>query len=441
MESRTAFIATRHFFPCWIKVSLVMLSALGPWGSTLAASGTWSSTAATGAWQTAMNWVSQIVPGAASGTTTNTDTATFNSGSTTTSIVPDLNRNLENIIFDTLASAYTIGTTGGNALSLTSEGEVQIASTFAGSNITESIDAPITLGGNSTFANNNTNAGVMLEFGGAIAGISSVQSLTISGAGSTTISGAIGGGNGTIAVIKNGAGTALLDGNDSFTGGLTLNSGSLTLRGNNTFSGGVEIDGGTLKLGNVNALGSNQTNAVKFGSASTGTLNLNGNSLTISGLVSSFVVGTPVIQDSSSTAATLTVNNSAASTYAGVLQDGSGGGSLSLIKAGAGTLMLSGNNTFTGGIGINSGILQIGSASALNSSTPNAIAMGGGTLDLSGHDLTIGSLSGSGVVTNSSLGTSTLAVTHGGTFLGVIRDGGPSAKVALTVSGNTNLVS
>ena len=42
------------------------------------------------------------------------------------------------------------------------------------------------------------------------------------------------------------------------------------------------------------------------------------------------------------TAATLIVNTTGVNTYAGTLQDGTGGGALALIKAGNGTLYLGG---------------------------------------------------------------------------------------------------
>ena len=131
-----------------------------------AASGTWSVSAPNGTWSTATNWTGSNLPGTTTGTT-NADTATFNNNSTTKAIVPDAGRNLENITFDTAAAAYTIGTTGGNALLLTSGGEIQIASTFSGSSITETVNAPLTLEGSYTFADNTSNTGDLLSFGSA----------------------------------------------------------------------------------------------------------------------------------------------------------------------------------------------------------------------------------------------------------------------------------
>jgi autotransporter-associated beta strand protein len=229
----------RRIVPRLINSSSALALALAIATSpALAASSTWSSTATSGAWQSTGNWIGGTVPGATSGTT-NTDTATFNNaGNGQSSIIPDPGRNLENITFDTAAAAYTIGTTGGNALVLTSVGQTQIASTFSGSNVTETINAPLVLeGGGCTFANNVAKNDLLLLGGPITSGAAGTQTLVVSGNGNTTIGGAIGGGTGTITLQMNATGT-------------------LALNGSNTFTGGVAINSGTLVLGNVNALGS-----------------------------------------------------------------------------------------------------------------------------------------------------------------------------------------
>src|SRR5262249_21347236 len=134
-----------------------------------------------------------------------------------------------------------------------------------------------------------------------------------------------------------------LNGTISGSGALRLVAGTLTLGGNNTFTGGVTIDAGTLRLANPGALNSTTPNSVTFGANSTGTLNLNGNSVTISGLSTNAAVGSPVVQEATVSPATLTVNNSVDNEYDGILQNG-GAGILSLVKAGAGTLTLGGSN-------------------------------------------------------------------------------------------------
>ena len=139
------------------------------------------------------------------------------------------------------------------------------------------------------------------------------------------------------------------------------------LSGANTFTGGVTINSGVLSLGSEGALNSTNPNAVTFGSGSTGTLALAGNSVTVSGLTTSSTPGNPVVENAGGAAAMLTVNNAGSNTFAGVIQDG-GNSPLSLIKTGSGTLTLTGFNTFTGGLTVSSGIV------ALNAPGPIAIA-------------------------------------------------------------------
>jgi fibronectin-binding autotransporter adhesin len=424
---------------------LLLFLAAGPLaGRAPAASGAWSPTATTGTWQTAGNWIG-VVPGATSGTT-NSDTAIFNSSSTTTTIIPDAGRNLEFITFDTSATAYTIGTIVGNGLLLTSGGTIQIASTFNGSGISESINAPLILEGSYTFADNSPLSNDTLNFGGApiSSGVAGTQTLTISSSNSSVnINGVIGGGVGTIAVVKNGGGNSSLSNNETFSGGLTVNAGTISLFGNNTFTGGVTINGGTLELFNAGALNSASPNAIAFGSNSTGALTLGGESVTVTGLTTNVNAGTAVIQNSFVSAATLTVNNAGPNTFAGVLQDGAGGGPLRLSKSGAGTLILSGNNTFTGGVTITNGNLQLGSTGALNAVSPNALTFGApftGTLSLAGNSVTIGSLflPSLAAIQNSSLTPATLTVSDStiDTALGTFQDGAGGGPLSLVKSGS-----
>ncbi|HEV2971100.1 MAG TPA: autotransporter-associated beta strand repeat-containing protein [Pirellulales bacterium] len=188
---------------------------------------------------------------------------------------------------------------------------------------------------------------------------------------------------------------------------LVTDFGTLTLSGNNTFTGGVTISGGTLQVGNPGALNSSAPNSVAFSSTSfgTGILSLNGNSVTVSSLTSSAVVGTPVVQNANANGAFLTVNNLAANTFPGIVQDGPGGGSLGLTKSGVGTLTLSGNNTFTGGVSIQAGTLALGSASAPGSTANSINVSNGATLDLAGQAIGANSLvlSGTGVGGNGAL--------------------------------------
>ena len=88
------------------------------------------------------------------------------------------------------------------------------------------------------------------------------------------------------------------------------------------------------------------------------------------------------MQNASGTPVTLTVSPASGSTFAGVIQDGNGGGPLSLVMAGGGVQTLAGSSTYSGGTSIQSGTLALSVANALP--TSGAITITGGVLDLGG---------------------------------------------------------
>jgi autotransporter-associated beta strand protein len=85
-------------------------------------------------------------------------------------------------------------------------------------------------------------------------------------------------------------------------------------------------------------------------------------------------------------------------------------GSLNIVKAGAGTLVFSSSNIYTGTTIVSAGTLQAGAANAFSPFSAHFVAAGA-TLDLNGFDQAILTLSGAGNVT---LGSATL--TTGGNF-------------------------
>ncbi|MGA2496715.1 MAG: autotransporter-associated beta strand repeat-containing protein, partial [Tepidisphaeraceae bacterium] len=136
------------------------------------------------------------------------------------------------------------------------------------------------------------------------------------------------------------------------TGIVKSGSGMLTIANtNNTFAGGLTINAGIVKLGDADptALGTNPV--VVFGPGAAGILRLNGNTITLAGLRTDPVTpGAAVVENANAVGITLTVNSNADATYAGVIQNGTGAGALSLTKTGVGALTLAGTaaNTFTG---------------------------------------------------------------------------------------------
>ena len=125
---------------------------------------------------------------------------------------------------------------------------------------------------------------------------------------------------------------------------------------NSSYTGPVTVRTGTLRLANDAALGASNIVTVNAGAE----LDVDAN-VTLGGL--SGDTGSKVSRPSSG-ADTLTVQNTADYTFAGVMENGSG--TLALTKAGAGTFTLSGNNTYSGNTAINAGTLVL-SGSAANS--------------------------------------------------------------------------
>lgn len=191
--------------------------------------------------------------------------------------------------------------------------------------------------------------------------------------------------------------TGTIDGNIGESGGsrsFTINTnntvGTIILGGNNTFTGGAIINAGELRLDSGNALNSTAPNTVTFSSNTNAkTLSLNGYSTTVNGIVSAATNNNALVQNASTTAATLTIRNTGTHSSHSIFADGTGGGSLSLIKAGSGTQILTNSSTYTGSTTVAEGTLHLnfgGSSAAISSilSGSSALVMSGGTLLLSG---------------------------------------------------------
>ncbi|MDF3056252.1 MAG: uncharacterized protein K0R17_467, partial [Rariglobus sp.] len=134
-------------------------------------------------------------------------------------------------------------------------------------------------------------------------------------------------------------------------------SGTVTLSAVNTYAGGTTVSGGVLAIGESSALG---TGGLTF---SGGILRITGTSLANFGarsLNTSTFTGSLDIADASHT---FTLGSSL-----------SGSGYLS--KNGAGTLVLTGTNTFSGGLWLNGGLVEFSTTSNLGSGL--AVLQGGG---------------------------------------------------------------
>jgi autotransporter-associated beta strand protein len=155
----------------------------------------------------------------------------------------------------------------------------------------------------------------------------------------------------------------------------------VTLLGDNSgFSGTMDVNSATA--------GSNRTlriGASSSGSAA-GTWNIaTGNTLEVHGVNTSLgtLSGAGTLKNSSSTAATVTVGGTgASSTFSGVIDAGSG--VLNLVKTGAGTLTLSGASSYAGKTTVDGGTLSINADNRLGAAPGSNVAdhliLNGGTL-------------------------------------------------------------
>jgi fibronectin-binding autotransporter adhesin len=137
-------------------------------------------------------------------------------------------------------------------------------------------------------------------------------------------------------------------------------SGTWVLTGTNTYTGGTTIRAGTLTAGNASAIGNG---ALIFDNNSTGKFQLNGFNISVTDLTfSQTFSGTPIIENGAATDATLTVSTTTADAFAGLLRNGSTG-KLGLTLNG-GNLVLYNTNTYSGDTTINAGTLTFNSATS-----------------------------------------------------------------------------
>ncbi|WP_050024184.1 autotransporter-associated beta strand repeat-containing protein [Verrucomicrobium sp. BvORR034] len=273
-----------------------------------------------------------------------------------------------------------------------------------------------------------------------------IASITITSAGtgySSAPTVTLAGGGGTGAVV------GMVNTSANTSGGITkTGNGNLTLTGANTYTGATVVETGVLIAGNASAFGVNSATTVNAGA----TLRLAGNGVTLGSLS-----GSGTVEDTTATAATLTLGSDGTSTnFSGVLQNGSGGGLLSVLKTGAGTQVFSGVNTYTGTTTINQGALQIGHGGVGSTVAGSALTVNGVNAAVAGTGLAAGSVTvtsgfirpgDNGGAATGTLNVGSLNLTAGGS--GVLQIEGASSydrinvvnSGGLTLNGNLNVTS
>jgi fibronectin-binding autotransporter adhesin len=396
-----------------------------------AANSTWLNTGSSSAnWSDTTNWVGGVAPGATSGTT-DTSVATFNTavatfGTTGNPILIDSGRNIDGITFDTASvGAFFIGTTGGNALLLSNGGIIQATSSI---NNSETINAPLVIEGSNATYTFNVNASTnnkTIKFAGGISGGAAgntVLTLLASGTGTNSITGIIGDGSATHFGVTVSSGLWSLGATNTYSGATTINGGTVSVAGGlgNT---PVTLNGGQLTIGAGLNLGSNSL-TIAGGTLDASTAGTLANNLAQAWNSSFTFVGSQNLN--LGTGAVTLGNNDTVTVNASTLTVGGAiGGAYTLTKAGAGTLILNGTDTYSGGTTINAGTLGF-AASALPS-TGSVLINNSGVLQASGPYSDAAAWVNSGRLSTSSSGSIALTTDS-------------SSNIDLTVAGYSNLM-
>jgi autotransporter-associated beta strand protein len=493
-----------------------------------ATSDTWSGTNSA-VWSDSGNWSGGSVPGAGNTATFNgagngNTTIDLGAGVTLGTLLFDTSSAAAYTIGSGAVGSQTL-TLG------TLAGGVQMNSTVTQNQLINANLALSTTGTYTVGLTNNSTTNALTVAGGISASSSGAKLLTVTGSGNTAVSGAITSGTGTIGLLKSGsgtltlsnAGTSTIASNFQMSGGLvqitagtvnvTENSGDNTgLRsgGNLTVSGGtLNISGGggwfpigdtngqtstlTVSGGTVNVTNNFGTEVGRLGggvltitrgtfknadtsnigfilgdqSTGSGTVNLNGGTLTVNKVVQGTTSGNKFYFNGgtlSTTGANTTTFFAATTRIDTEVRDGGGtintagfnatiadnivhstvGGDNAIdggiTKAGAGTLTLSGTNTYTGATTVSQGTLSItGSVASTAFNVAAGATLSETTFDLaSGKTLTM-SLDAS---TNGVLTTTNFNL--GGALVLNFTTGAPAGSYDLysgTVSGDFSSVS
>ena len=265
-----------------------------------------------------------------------------------------------------------------------------------------------------------TNGTGDTTFSGAIGGSAPVKSLTITSdqltAGAITLNGALtatlGGSSSITGVIANGASTANL---------VKAGSGTLTLSASNTYTGTTQVSAGTLTVSGSGRL--SDSTAVTVDSGAVYNVAVSDTVASIAG-AGSITLGSNTLTSGGSDAST---------TFSGVISGTNG----NIIKAGTGTLTLSGANTYTGTTTINAGDLTV--SGSLHDSTAVTIASGA-DYNVNASD-TVASIEGAGNIVIASSQTLTAGDGNDKTLSGVISGAGNYIKAGSgtqTLTGNNS---
>ncbi len=165
-------------------------------------------------------------------------------------------------------------------------------------------------------------------------------------------------------------GSLLTDTNGNVNSVAKTGAGTTILTGANTYTGTTIISAGTLELGNNLAL---QNSVLNTSGAGTLAFSSGINTPTFGGLTGA----SNLTLASNVTALTLRPGTGVTRTYSGIL--GSATPGMSLTKTGAGTQVLSGANTYTGGTSVNAGTLLVNNTGGSGTGSGSVVVASGST--------------------------------------------------------------
>jgi fibronectin-binding autotransporter adhesin len=271
-----------------------------------------------------------------------------------------------------------------------------LAARIAGRTLTNAVTV------NGDFTLNSANAGGnSMTLSGNVDLGAATRTITVASTANPSgfMSGIISGGNSSVGLIKSGGSVLVLSGVNTYSGDTRIVAGSIQLGTNTAAPAGTSL-----------AL---QNSTVDLNTVDAGTLAFRGPVLTVAATLGGLKGSRNLaLLNTSSASVALTVGNNGQSTiYSGVLS-GSGG---SLTKIGAGTLVLSGANTYDGITTISGGSLQLGDGGASGSLFASGYIQNDGNLIINQNDVAVqgvdfggGSIAGTGSLTQAGSGTTTL---------------------------------
>ena len=385
LPSRVRFLAT---------TGLLALSLLASWLSSAWAID-WTSLS-DGGWSTATNWNPNTTGGPTGiGITVNiTANITVDRKVTIDSLLA-ANPIVGILNIGDASNKYTLAADTGRSLVLNNDTVAAQINVVTGSK-DNTITAPITL--DSSLEITNSSSG-RLTIGSAattvvLSSSGGLKTITnkIGSTGVVEIKGRIADGSGQVAVVQSNSNDIfLLSADNTFTGGVTINSGTLKISHANALGAGtLTLNGGTLDggiSGGVVATNNPQTWAGDFSVAvsSAADFNLGTGAVTLTGdrVVTTTTAGKAVI-------------------VGGVIS----GTGFKLTKDGVGLLVLNGDNSYDGGTLIKGGILQFGNGALPDNGSITINA--GGALAATGAYPTVGDWLLSTRIVNSSAGAMAL---------------------------------